>query len=111
MADFRKTWAGLGIDLPEFSVWLETQKTKFASESAAKLCYLAWLYDQRAKLVSNSLLGDACPFAKEVRLACDQLSVTGESSYADRVIRGERLAPNLHQDYVAKTNCYRGSDG
>lgn len=106
MPNFKSTWESLGIDLPEYHEWLKTQGSKFASESAAKLCYLSWLYDQRAEFVSNSLLGDTCPFAKEVRMACDQLSVTGESSYADLVIRGERLAPNLHQDYVAKTNCY-----
>ncbi len=106
MTSFKKTWEGLGIDLPEYSEWLKGHELMFASESAAKLHYLSWLYDQRADAVSKSLIGDACPFAKEVRLACDQLGVTGDSHYADRVIRGERLAPNLHLDYVAKTNCY-----
>ncbi len=106
MANFKKTWEGLGIDLPAFSEWVKGQEHIFASDSAAKLNYLSWLYAQRLDAVSKSIIGDTCPFAKEVRLACDQLSVTGDSHYADRVIRGERLAPNLHQDYVAKTNCY-----
>lgn len=111
MTDFKKTWASLGINLPNFWEWLSDQDSTFSTDAAAKLAYLAWLYSQRAAFVSQSLIGDCCPFAKEVRLACDHLSVTGDETYADRLIRGERLNPNLHPDYVAITGCYGASGG
>jgi hypothetical protein len=106
MISFRTTWESLGVDVPDFHQWMIDKESKFSSQSTAKLAYLSSLYQQRKDFVSPSLIGDTCPFAMEVRLACDQLSITGDSTYADRLIRGERLNPNLHPDYIAKTKCH-----
>lgn len=104
--NFSNTWKGLGIDLPDFTTWLSENSNNFSTENCAKMSYLSWLYKQRIDYVSSSLIGESCPFAKEVRLACDQLSITGDSFYADQLISGKRLAIGLHPDYVKETNCY-----
>lgn len=106
LPNMKSTWAPLGISVELFSEWNLKNAMNFGSESAAKLVYLESIYTQRQAHVSQWLLGDCCPLAKEIRLACDQLSVTGCSDYADKLISGKRLAVGLHEEYVAITKCY-----
>lgn len=106
LPNIKTTWAPMGIDVEPFDEWLIRQERSFISSELAKMKYLDELYLTRLNHLSKSLIGDSCFFAKEVRLACDQLTIMHNSTYADKLIRGERLSPNLHEEYVKKTSCY-----
>jgi hypothetical protein len=61
---------------------------------------------ERVDHVSPNPIGDICFFARELRMAIDQISVMHITEYADRLVRGERLTVDLHHEYVERTKCY-----
>lgn len=100
------TWAGLGGE----------QLTPFIGDvndpelDGAKAVWLNNMFRAAGGMPKhNSLSG----FSKagntlqaEIAMAYFSLVLCDDNTLANKFIKGQRLVPNLHPDYVARTNCY-----
>lgn len=103
------TWKGLGGEkLTPFSGDVDNPNL-----DGAKAAWLNEMFRATGGMPKNNSLSGFSPSGNslqaEIAMAYFSLALCGDSTLANKFIKGHRLVPNLHPDYVARTRCY-GND-
>lgn len=100
------TWHGLGGEqLTPFSGDVDNPE-----HEGAKAIWLDEMFRATGGMPKNNSLSGFSQAGNtlqaEIAMAYFALVRCGDSTLADKFIRGHRLIPNLHPNYVARTRCY-----
>lgn len=76
----------------------------------SKSTWLDEMFRATGGMPKNNSLSGFCQSGNtlqaEIAMAYFALTLCGDSTLANKFIKGHRLVPDLHPEYVARTHCY-----